>query len=307
MTDENKQEVQVPVTPDLPIEEIQDPPTPTSLTTAEIDQPQQVYAENTSFSSVPHIVICGESGVGKTHLAASSPDGLCLDIEDGAGSEFDNDHRIVYNPGDPDLALKILKNVEGIKKYKRDGEYIVSPNGIRFHHIVVDTLDILFKNATEQYIGRAKMNGNQLASIQNGLKAGNFNAIRMELKDYGAVNTLVSPLINKILSIGIPVVWITHEGGQKAQYYPNGGLQKMGELRLGVGGQIGEMVQNLGHATIFVMYDPFKNQRVILTKPQVYDDRRVYAKDRHSIFPKGVLPYERETTFLESFFSYFTW
>jgi len=119
---------------------------------------------------------------------------------------------------------------------------------------------------------------------------------------------LINPLINAIFSIGIPIVWVTHEGGQKAQYHMNTGkLKKPGDLKLGVGGGTGELIQNLVGGVIFIMFDPFKGQRVILTKTQMYDDRRVFAKDRHNIFPKAIMDYPYTSQFLDSYFSYFTW
>jgi len=54
-----------------------------------------------------------------------------LDIEDGTGTEFDADHKITYNPGDPELAIKVMRDVQALKKFKRDGQYIITPKGIR--------------------------------------------------------------------------------------------------------------------------------------------------------------------------------
>ena len=71
--------------------------------------------------ALPRIVISGESGVGKTHLTNSAKDGFCFDIEDGAGSEFDIDHKFTYNPGDPELAVKIMRDVQKLRAYKRGG------------------------------------------------------------------------------------------------------------------------------------------------------------------------------------------
>ncbi|NTV47532.1 MAG: hypothetical protein HGB11_13665 [Chlorobiales bacterium] len=111
--------------------------TPTSMSGAVMEQvgtpmPNLIRA-------IPHIVVSGESGVGKTHFTRTANDGFCLDIEDGAGSEFDDDHKFSYNPGDPELAIKIMRDVVKMKSYKRDGQYLITPKGIRIRYLVVDT------------------------------------------------------------------------------------------------------------------------------------------------------------------------
>ena len=284
--------------------------TPTSMSGAVMEQvgtpmPNLIRA-------IPHIVVSGESGVGKTHFTRTANDGFCLDIEDGAGSEFDDDHKVSFNPGDPELAIKVMRDVVKMKSYKRDGQYLITPKGIRVRYLVVDTMDILMKNAVEQYTSRGKTvgygdNARSAGQVQ-GLAAGNYNATRMELQDWGAINSLMGPLVTAILSIGIPVVFVTHEGGQKAQYHLNTGkMRKPGDLRMGVSGQTGDLIQNLVHAVVFIMFDPFKGKRVVLTKAQLYDDRRVYSKDRHNIFPVAQMDYEYDSQFLETYFSYFCW
>jgi len=280
--------------------------TPTSMSGAVMEQQSNIQLTPNLIRAIPHIVVSGESGVGKTHFTKSADDGFCLDIEDGAGSEFDAMHKITYNPGDPELAIKIMRDVNILKACKKDGQHIIAPNGTRVKYLVVDTMDILMKNAVEQYSARGKTvgygNAAQTAGQVQGLAAGNYNAIKMELQDWGSINSLMGPLVNAILSIGIPVVFVTHEGGQKAQYHMNTGkLKKPGDLRIGV------IIQSLVHAVVFIMFDPFKGKRVILTKAQMYDDRRVYAKDRHNIFPLPQLDYAYGSRFLDTFFSYFTW
>ena len=285
--------------------------TPQSMSGVVMEQ-QGIQLSPNQIRSTPHIVVCGESGVGKTHFTRTANDGFCLDIEDGTGIEFDADHKLSYNPGDPDLAFKMIRDINALRACKRDGQYLVTQKGIRVRYLVVDTADVLVKNAQEQYAARGKMVGYgdqaRAAGLVQGLAAGNFNATKLELQDYGAINTLISPLISAIFSIGIPVVWVTHEGGQDAQYHMNTGkLKKPGDLRIGVGGKIGEQIQNLVSAVIFIMFDPFKGKRVILTKAQMYDDRRVYAKDRYNIFPFAQTDYEYNSRFLETYFSYFNW
>jgi hypothetical protein len=285
--------------------------TPLSMSSVPMEQQGMALSPNL-IHTIPNIVVCGESGVGKTHFSRTAADGFCLDIENGSGTEFDIDHKIVYNPGDPELAIKVMRDVQTLKKCKKEGQYLIAPNGIRIRYIVVDTMDILVKNAQEQFANRSKMVGygdNARASGSvNGLLAGNYTATKLEIQDYGAINSLINPLINAIFSIGVPIIWITHEGGQKAQYHANTGkLKKPGDLRIGVGGQPGELIQNLVSGVVFVMFDPFKGKRVVLTKAQMYDDRRVFAKDRHNIFPGAQMDYGYGSQFLESFFSFFTW
>ena len=299
-------------TPELTIEE-QFPTevTPLTMSTTPMEQQGMVVTPNL-IRAIPHIIVVGESGVGKTHFSKTARDGFVLDIEDGTGTEFDADHKITYNPGDPELAIKVMRDVQALKKFKRDGQYILTPKGIRIRYLVVDTMDILVKNAQEQFASRSKQVGYgdsaKAAGQVNGLLVGNYNSTKLEIQDYGAINTLINPLINAIFSIGIPVVWVTHEGGQKAQYHMNTGkLKKPGDLRLGVGGGSGDLIQNLVGAAVFIMYDPFKGKRVILTKTQMYDDRRVFAKDRHNIFPQAIMDYPYTSQFLESYFSYFSW
>jgi hypothetical protein len=284
--------------------------TPETMSSAPMEQ-QGIALSPNLIHAVPHIVVSGESGVGKTHFARTSQDGFILDIEDGSGTEFDPDHKISYNPGDPELAIKVMRDVQALKKSPRDGQCLISPNGIRVRYLVVDTMDILVKNAQEQYTNRKTVgygDSAKSAGTINGLAAGNYTATRMELQDWGAINTLMSPLVNAIFSVGVPVVWITHEGGQRAQYHLNTGkLKKPGDLRIGVSGQTGELIQNLVNAVVFIMFDPFKGKRVILSKAQLYDDRRVYAKDRHNIFPNAQMDYPYGSQFLDTYFSYFSW
>ena len=285
--------------------------TPDSMSSMVLPQ-QGLNLSPNLIHAVPHIVVSGESGVGKTHLSRTAEDGFCLDIEGGSGSEFDEDHKISYNPGDPELAIKVMRDVQILRNCKHDGNFLITPKGVRIKYLVVDTMDILMRNAQEQYANRGKTVGwgdqAKAAGLSQGLNAGNYNAIKMELQDWGAINTLMAPLVNAIFSIGIPVVWITHEGGQKAQYHMNTGkMKKPGDLRIGVSGQTGDLIQNLVHAVVFVMFDPFKGRRVILTKTQLYDDRRVFSKDRHNIFPYPQMDYEYDTKFLDIYFSYFNW
>ena len=307
---ENSTPVDVMFPPAPTAEDFADEVTPLSMSGIVMEQ---VSAPMTNLiRAIPHIVVSGESGVGKTHFTRTAADGFCLDIEGGAGSEFDDNHKIQYNPGDPELAIKIMRDVVKLKTCKRDGQYLLMPSGVRVKYLVVDTMDIMMKTVVEQYSSRGKTIGygdnTKAAGMVQGLAAGNYTPIKMELQDWGSINTLMAPLVTAILSIGIPVVFVTHEGGQKAQYHLNTGkLKKPGDLRLGVNGQTGELIQNLVHAVVFIMFDPFKGKRVILTKAQLYDDRRVYAKDRHNIFPVAQMDYDYGSKFLETFFSYFTW
>lgn len=294
-----------------PENEFPDEVTPVSMSGAVMEQ-QGAALSSKKIHAVPHLVISGESGVGKTHFTRTAKDGFCFDIEDGAGSEFDEDHKFSYNPGDPELAVKIMRDVQKLRLCKRDGQYLITPKGIRVRYLVIDTMDVLMKNTVEQYVSRSKTVGwgdnAKAAGVVNGLSAGNFNVTKMELQDWGSLNTLMGPLVNAIFGIGLPVVWVTHEGGQKAQFHMNTGkLKKPGELRIGISGQTGDLIQNLVHAVVFIMFDPFKGKRVILTKAQLYDDRRVYAKDRHNIFPLPQMDYDYNSQFIDTYFSYFTW
>jgi hypothetical protein len=86
-------------TPELTIEE-QFPTevTPETMSTTPMEQQGMVVTPNL-IRAIPHIIVVGESGVGKTHFSKTARDGFVLDIEDGTGTEFDADHKITYNPG----------------------------------------------------------------------------------------------------------------------------------------------------------------------------------------------------------------
>ena len=79
------------------------------MSTTRIEQQGMVVTPNL-IRAIPHIIVVGESGVGKTHFSKTARGGFVLDIENGTGTEFDADHKITYNPGDPELAVRVMRD-----------------------------------------------------------------------------------------------------------------------------------------------------------------------------------------------------
>jgi hypothetical protein len=205
------------------------------------------------------VCILGEPGAGKTRLAATFPQPLFLDLENGAGTARpDGVNRLVI-PTD----RSALKNVRAVIQRLRqaaceDGviTYQVEGDGaIQIATLVIDSVD-----AVQQPV--------KMFEVLRG-------RTRMERNDWDTMLNLMSPLVLDWNALPIHVVVIAHTKRR------DGEDGKPGTMDFSVQGSLrAQMPRWFGHI-LHLVAGP-DGRRSVVTQPTIYKGYRYLAKDRHN-------------------------
>ena len=203
----------------------------------------------------------GEAGAGKTRLAATFPNPLFLDLENGAASaRKDGVNRIII-PTDAQASAAVLAIInrlaaippqDGIIRYKPPEASEEIPIGT----LIIDSLD-----AIQQSI--------KMFRILKG-------RTRMELQDWDTLLNELLPLVLAWNSLPIHVVVVAHTKREesKQEGHP-------GDMGFGVQGalkaQIPRWFDYILHITTGV-----DGKRYVVTQPMIAKGYRYVAKDRHN-------------------------
>lgn len=207
------------------------------------------------------VCILGESGAGKTLLAATFPNPLFLDLENGAGST--NAPRINIPPS-PNANAQIKSVIANLKNSELvDGALLYKDNNgdkditIKVRTLVIDSIDAFQEN--EKYFGILK------------------GKTRMSMQDWGDLYNMVFPYVLQWQALPIHVVVTSHV----KQYEGDNGVP--GVKTFSLQGSFKDTFPRWFDYVLHIVSGK-EGVRTIITQPMISNNYKFYAKDRHNLF-----------------------
>lgn len=206
------------------------------------------------------VLIMGRPGVGKTRLAGTFPSPYFLDLENGAATAHPGKVRRMIISPDADILKNVNKVVTILKgKPQRDGGIVLQDEDEQeflVQTLVVDSVDIIQQAVADFAI----------------MKGARF---KMERADWGILLNMMRPLSLLLMSLPISVVVIAHTKTTEGEN------NRVGAMDLALQGSL--RAQMPAHFdTILHIAERERNQRVVLTQPNIKMNSRWLAKDRHN-------------------------
>lgn len=223
-------------------------------------------------NSTPFIAILGESGVGKTRLAATAPYPLFLDTEGGALSarkDFDPE-RIIVIPSDKSAVSTLTRHITAIKSTPVDDEGYIQYNGVQVGCLVVDTVDTF----------------QQILKYQNVMGSKPF----MDQPAWGKLLDVLTPIVFDLKAIPIPVIMVSHT----STIDPEAGSNQKGIKTWAIQGSLRAHMPAWFDVVLHVVWGK-DGERWVVTNRVFRDGYEVYAKDRHTIFEEKWYKIESDT------------
>lgn len=227
-----------------------------------------VQAASTEGTGYTRTLIIGQAGFGKTRLAATWPDPLILDYDNGAGSA--NARRLLM-PRDGTAIVALRQFTQAALNYKLvDGAFTMrAPNGevVSFHTLVIDTLDSCQQPAKQHLLG---------------------DRFQMEQRDWGKLGDWMRPALEPLIALPMHLVFVVHQSKVTPMKWSDKGF-----IGMAIQGALKEALLGMCDLALNMVGDS-TGQRRVYVRPVVtnlagrsYD---VVAKDRHNWFAgvKGV-------------------
>lgn len=211
------------------------------------------------------VCIMGEPGAGKTRLAATFPDPLWIDLENGAGSARKEGVNRIVVPTDaqaPTTALALLNKLASLPP--TDGRVPFrpadAPADLPVATLVIDSLD----------------------ALQQAIKAFRIlkGRVKMELHDWDALLNELMPLVLAWNSLPINVVVIAHTKREESKRE-----NTPGDMGFGVQGALKAQVPRWFDYILHIATGA-DGKRFVVTQPMIARGYRYVAKDRHDKLSK---------------------
>ncbi|NIV32836.1 MAG: AAA family ATPase [Anaerolineae bacterium] len=206
------------------------------------------------------VCILGEPGAGKTRLAATFPDPLFLDLENGAGTALPGGVNRLVIPTD----RRALKNVRAVisklaEAECEDGRIVYQvPGGdtIEIGTLVIDSID-----AIQQPV--------KMFEVLHG-------RTKMERGDWDTLLNLMTPLVLDWHALRIHVVVTAHTKRR------DGEGNRPGSMDFSVQGSLRAQMPRWFSHILHIVAGP-GGKRTLVTQPTIYKGYRYLAKDRHNM------------------------
>ncbi len=205
--------------------------------------------------------ILGDPGAGKTRLAATLPDPLFLDLENGAGTARKGGVNRIVIPTDAQAAsaalaiinrLAALPGVDAVIRFKPDGSAAELPVGT----LVIDSID-----AIQQSI--------KMFRILKG-------RTKMEIQDWDTLLNELLPLVLAWNSLPVNVVVIAHTRREESKKEGS-----PGDMGFGVQGSLKAQIPRWFDYILHIATGA-DGKRFVVTQPTIARGYRYIAKDRHN-------------------------
>jgi len=204
------------------------------------------------------VCILGEPGAGKSRLAATFPDPLFADLENGAGTAQPGGVNRLVIPTDRNALQATRRIVQDLAKAPcADGAicYQVDGTNLKVGTLVIDSIDAL----------------QQPVKMFEVLKG----RTRMERNDWDTLLNLLQPVVLEWHALPIHVVVIAHTKRT------DGEEGKPGSMDFGVQGSLKGQMPRWFDYILHLVAGP-DGKRFVVTQPTISKGYRYLAKDRHN-------------------------
>jgi hypothetical protein len=200
------------------------------------------------------VCILGDSGVGKTRLAATFPNPYFLDLENGAGS---TGKPRLFVPPSANTSATVLNEIKALAGLAViDGAVKHPKKGFPISTLVLDSIDGI--QETEKYFGVLK------------------GRTKMQMQDWDTLYNVIFPLVLAWSSLPIHVVVVAHvkqEEGEEG---------KPGVKSFSLQGSFKDKMPRWFDYILHLAAGP-DGKRFVITQPMISKGYQYKAKDRHGV------------------------
>lgn len=215
-------------------------------------------------TGVPTICILGDAGAGKTRLSATFPDAFLLDLEEGGGSAYDNDHRTIFRISS-EMLRYLNATLDDMHNCTYENKRLVWGK-IPVGAVVIDSIDAL--QQVHKYM-----------SLNPDNPKYKYNPRGL----WGDLLDDLTLLVFKVKALPVPTIFIAHNKIVEPVLDNAGNFKKDGFKALATQGSIEEQMKRwfdyILHLTVVE-----ENKRICFTQPTIYQHYKITAKDRHNLF-----------------------